>query len=130
MQGYLYSVFSLAAIVIHLITNANQIFKRGLATDRERRYRGFLLGVLLYYIADGAWGILAGLGWTRFLYVDTILFFLSMPMFIFMWCRFVITYLKLDKWMAWILSLFGYALLAFNAVMLTANFFNNCFFYF
>jgi len=131
MQGYLYSVFSLVAIVIHLITNAPFLFKRGvIISERGRRYRGFLLGVLFYYLADGAWGIFAGLDWTRVLYIDTIFFFLSMPVFVFMWCRFVITYLKLDKWSTWILYLVGYALLAFNIVMLTANFFNDCFFYF
>jgi len=130
MQGYLYSVFSLVAIVIHLITNYDLLFNRGIVTDRGRRYRGFLFGVLFYYIADGAWGIFAGLGWLRFLYVDTIFFFLSMPVFIFLWCRFIIAYLKLDKWTAAILTSVGYALLAFNVVMLTANFFNNCFFYF
>ena len=130
MQGYSYSVFSLVAIAIHLIINFNLLLGRGIVSLRGRRYRGFLLGVLFYYIADGAWGILAGLGWTRLLYVDTIFFFLSMPVFVFMWCRFVISYLELDKWTTRLLSWSGYALLAFNVVMLTANFFNNCFFYF
>ena len=130
MQGYSYSVFSLVAIVIHLITNSNLLFSRSVVSERVRLYRGFLLGVLFYYIADGAWGIFAGLGWTRVLYVDTIFFFLSMPVFVFMWCRFAIIYLKLSKWPARVLTWVGYALLAFNVIMLTANFFNNCFYYF
>ena len=130
MQGYLYSVFSLAAIVVHLITNFDLLFRRSVTTGLERLYRGFLLGSLFYYVADGAWGLFAGLGWTRVLYVDTIFFFLSMPVFVFMWCRLVINYLKFGKWTAGILTSAGYALLAFNVVMLTANFFNNCLFYF
>jgi len=130
MQGYSYSIFSLAAIVIHLIINFDLLLGRGVATVRGKRYRGFLLGVLFYYVADGAWGILAGLGWTRLLYADTVLFFLSMPVFIFMWCRFVIAYLGLGRRAERILSWSGYALLAFNVAMLTANVFNGCFFYF
>jgi signal transduction histidine kinase len=130
MQGYSYSIFSISAIVVHLIINFDLLLGRGVATARGRRYQGFLLGVLFYYIADGAWGILAGLGWTRLLYADTVLFFLSMPVFVFMWCRFVIVYLGLDRRAERVLNWSGYALLAFNVAMLTANVFNGCFFYF
>ena len=97
MQGYSYSTFSVVAIVIHLIINYGFLIGRGIVTKRGRRYRGFLLGVLFYYMADGAWGMLAGLGWTRALYADTILFFFSVPVFVFLWCRFVMVYLGLGK---------------------------------
>ena len=65
MQDYSYSVFSLAAIVIHLIINFKLLIGRGEDTSRGRSYRNFLLGTLAYYVFDGAWGIFAGLGWTR-----------------------------------------------------------------
>ena len=64
MQGYTYSIFSIVAIAIHLILNFNLLMGRGEATVRGTRYRGFLLGILAYYVTDAAWGILAGLGWT------------------------------------------------------------------
>ncbi len=130
MQGYSYSIFSLVAIAIHLIVNFNPLIGRGIVTERGRRYRGFLYGILFYYVADGAWGVLAGLGWTRLLYLDTIFFFFSLPVFVFMWCRFVIIYLVFDKLTSRILTWSGYALLAFNVVMLTLNCFNGCFFSF
>ena len=129
MQDYSYSVFSIVAIVIHLIINFKLLFGHGEASERGRRYRGFLWGTLAYYVTDGAWGIFAGLGWTRVLYVDTVFFFLSLVAFVFMWCRFVIVYLDLDKWPARILTWFGYALLAFNLAGLTANPFNKCFYH-
>ena len=93
MQGYSYSVFSSVAIAIHLIINYNLLIGKGEVSKRASRYRGFLLGTLAYYISDAAWGIFAGLGWTRILYADTIFFFLSLVAFVFMWSRFVITYL-------------------------------------
>ena len=130
MQGYSYSVFSLAAIIIHLIINFHFLAGKGLVTERGWRYRGFLLGVLFYYMADGAWGIFAGLGWTGALHADTILFFLSMPVFLFMWCRFVIAYLDLGRRTSTVLAWSGYALLAFTAVMLAVNAFNGCIFAF
>ena len=67
MQGYLYSVFSAFAILIHLIINYDMLRGRGEVSTRASRYRGFLFGTLSYYIFDAAWGIIAGLGWLALL---------------------------------------------------------------
>jgi len=130
MQSYTYSVFSLVAIAIHLIINFNMLVGRGAATVRGTRYRGFLIGVLAYYITDAVWGILAGLGWTGALYVETAFFFLALVAFVFMWSRFAVSYLDLGKWPARILTWYGYALLAFNLVALAVNPINDCFYSF
>ena len=131
MQDYTYSVFSSVAIVIHLIINHRLLIGRreGMDAVRVKRYRGFLLGVLFYYVADAAWGVFAGLGWTMALYVDTILFFLSLVAFVLMWCRFVVAYLDLGKWSSRILLWSGYAILAVNVALLTANIYNDCVFH-
>ena len=125
MQGYTYSVFSIVAIAIHLIINFKMLIGRGVVTVRATRYRGFLLGTLAYYATDAAWGIFAGLGWTILLYADTVLFFLSLVAFAFMWCRYVIVYLDLGRWPTRILYGVGYALIAFNLAALAANPFNH-----
>ena len=44
MQGYAYSIFSLVAIVIHLMINFDLIIGRGSATEHGARYRSFLIG--------------------------------------------------------------------------------------
>ena len=88
-----------------------------------------MLGVLAYYVTDAVWGLLAGLGWLRLLYVDTGFFFLSLVAFAFMWCRFVVSYLELGKLTEKILNWFGYALMTVNVAALAANPFNNCFFH-
>ena len=129
MQDYSYSIFSSAAIAIHLIINFNLLIGKGDVSTRTARYRGFLWGTLAYYLSDAAWGIFAGLGWTGILYLDTIFFFLALVAFVLMWGRFVITYLELGKWPTRIISWFGYAILAFNLIALAANPFNKCFFY-
>ena len=129
MQDYTYSVFSIVAIAIHLIVNFDMLFGRGISTLHGVRYRGFLLGVLAYYITDAAWGLLAGMGWTRALYVETMFFFLALVAFVIMGSRFVVTYLNLGKWTARILSWSGHALLVFNVVALAANPFCNCFYH-
>ena len=130
MQDYSYSVFSIGAIAIYLIINSKLLFTgRGGGIVRGRSYRGFLLGILAYYVTDAAWGVFAGLGWTTLWYVDTIFFFLSLVAFVFMWCRFVIDYLDLGKRTVRLLLSFGYGLWAFNLVALAINPFAKCFFH-
>ena len=129
MQGYMYSIFSIAALVIHLIINFDLLTGRGSVTAHGGRYRGFLFGTLAYYLTDAGWGVFAGLGWTRLLYADTVFFFLSLVAFVFMWCRFVVAYLDLGRWTTRILSWYGYALLAFNLAALAANPLTHCFFH-
>jgi len=130
MQGYMYSVFSASAIAIHLIINFRLLIGRGETLMRSRSYRGFLMGILAYYLTDAAWGMFAGLRWMGAWYVDTIFFFLSLVAFVFMWSRFVISYLDLGRKKAAVLIWFGYATLAVNVVALAVNSFNNCVFYF
>ena len=130
MQDYAYSVFSLAAILIHLIINVKLLAGRGLATERGKRYRMFLMGVLFYYVTDAAWGIFAGLKWMWPWYADTILFFLSLIVFVFLWSRFIISYLDLGAKTARLLTGFGAVSLAAHAVLLAANVFNRCVFWF
>jgi len=130
MQGYSYSVFSIAAIAIYFIINSKLLFSRqGGGIVRGRSYRGFLLGILAYYVTDAAWGIFAGLRWTRLWYADTVFFFLSLVAFVFMWCRFVIKYLGLSKRTALPLLGFGYGLWAFNIAALAVNPLTKCFFH-
>lgn len=83
-----------------------------------------------YYIVDAAWGVLAGLGWTGWLYVDTMLYYLAIAVSVLTCCHFAIAYLDLGKWTARTLSGFGYAFLSLYVVLLTVNLFNNCVFYF
>ena len=129
MQGYTYSIFSGAALVIHLIINFDLLLGHGVVTKHDVRYRGFAMGVLAYYVTDAAWGIFAGLKWRWLWYADTVLFFLALVAFVLMWGRFVISYLDLDKRAERILSWSGYALFAANIAALAANIFTNCVFH-
>ncbi|MBO7684359.1 MAG: HAMP domain-containing histidine kinase, partial [Kiritimatiellae bacterium] len=130
MQSYMYSIFSAVAIVIHLTINFDLLMGRGETGVRGSRYRGFLWGVLFYYVADASWGLFAGLGLLVPWYVDTILFFLSLPVFALAWCRFLVVYLGLGKSAARMLLGIGYALVAASVAALAANFHDGCVFCF
>ena len=131
MQDYIYSVIAFLAMAIHLIINYNQRSGRQTETARAvREYRGFLKSVFAYYITDASWGVLAGLGWTKALYADTVLYFIAISVSVLAWCRFVIVYLDLGRLSARTLSWFGYVLLAMYVALLLANGFNDCLFHF
>ena len=131
MQDYIYSTIALVAMVIHLIINSSPRAELGMtAAHGEREYRFFLKGIFAYYVADAAWGILAGLGWTRLLYIDTMLYYIAIAVSALTWCHFVVTYLDFSGWKARILPWFGYALLSLYVVLLVANIFTNCLFHF
>ena len=131
MQDYIYSVIAFLAMVIHLITNFKVLIGRGDVTARGlREYRGYLAGIFAFYLADAAWGVLSGLGWTRVLYADTVLFFVAIAVSVLMWCHFAAAYLDIGRWAARMISWFGYAILALFIVLLLTNCFNGCLFSF
>jgi len=131
MQDYIYSAVAFLAMVIHLIINFNLLIGRGEGTMRAmREYRGYLAGIFVFYIADAAWGVLSGLGWTNVLYADTVLFFVTIAVSVLMWCHFAVAYLEISRWAARTIAWLGYAILALFAALLTANCFNGCLFSF
>ena len=130
MQNYMYSVFSMVALVLHLIFNRNLLFGPRIETAHGKRYRLFLFGVLAYYVTDAMWGVFAGLRWFVPWYVDTLFFFLSLVAFVFLWGKFVADYLAFGRCLSRILDWCGYALLAFNLLAMGANPFTRCLFYF
>jgi|GEM_PF-1378848 len=132
MQDYIYSVIAFLAMAIHLIINFDLRSTRGglITAHGTREYRYFLIGVFAYYLTDAGWGVFAGLGWTKVLYIDTMCYYIAIAASVLTWCHFVIAYLKLNKLWARVFSWFGYALLALYVALLTANVFNGCLFYF
>jgi len=132
MQDYIYSSIAFVAMVIHLIINSGPRMELGGMTARHgaREYSIYLKGVFAYYVVDAGWGVLAGLGWTRLLYVDTMFYYITIAVSVLTWCHFAVTYLDLRGWKARLLPWFGYALLSLYVVLLSANIFNSCLFHF
>ena len=131
MQGYIYSVIAFLAIVIHLIINFDMLPRRKVSKFRcAREYRGFLGGLMYYYITDALWGVFAGLGWTKALFLDTVSYYIAIAVSVLMMCHFIIAYLGIGGWRARLLAWFGYSLLTLYVVLLIINVFNSCLFFF
>ena len=118
-------------MAIHLIVNFDLLpGRRRSFTAYGPSYRAFLACIFVYYIADACWGVFAGLGWTRVLYADTVVYFVALAVSVLAWCRYVIVYLDFSRAMTKALFTFGYSLLAMYIVLLSANFANGCVFTF
>ena len=133
MQDYIYSIIALLAIVIHLIINFDMLLLPGRKVSHIRcahEYRCFLGGLLYYYITDALWGVFAGLGWTKILYLDTASYYIAIAVSVLMMCYFIIAYLGIRGWRARILALFGYILLSLYVVLLVKNAFDSSLFFF
>ena len=130
MHNYTYAASSLVAILVHLIFNYNLMFRGKFETHHGIRYRRFLFGILAFFVTDAAWGVFAGLGWIAPWYVDTLFYFISLSVVVFLWSRFVSEYLGFGKPTERFLDLCACSLVAFNMAASVSNPFTGNFFYF
>ncbi|MCR5485046.1 MAG: GGDEF domain-containing protein [Clostridiales bacterium] len=91
-----YSLFGILALLLLLITNHDILLRKKESSPAQKKYRLFLLAVMVYYITDILWGILEWLSQTTLLFVDTELYFIAMAFGILAWTQYVIAYLE-DK---------------------------------
>lgn len=120
-----YSMIGITAFVITLIICHSIIFTRKAKemTKATRAYRAFLFAVLIYFATDSCWGIFNDHNLTPFLYGNTVLFFLSMSVSVFLWSRYATIYIggkgKTNIFMYFI----GILIMVFVATMLIINIF-------
>ncbi|MDO4493666.1 MAG: ATP-binding protein [Clostridia bacterium] len=131
MNNAYYSVIGLLAGLIHLIINANAFYAAdGRTHTRETDCRRYLMSVFAYYITDASWGFIAATGNTALLYADTVLYYIAMASSVVFWCRYVVSYLKLEGLSARALNLFGIGFWCAEFVLLGVNHFKPVFFRF
>lgn len=88
-----YSIFSVVALSIHILINVEMFTKKD-TVPYIKQYRMFLLSIAAFYITDIFWGIFDYFKIYSALYTDTIFYFLTMGLTIFLWTIFVIRYLS------------------------------------
>ncbi|MBQ7152615.1 MAG: GGDEF domain-containing protein [Clostridia bacterium] len=77
----------------------------------------------MFYIADIAWGFLYDLKIVPLTYADTVIFFLTMGLSVFLWTRYVIAYINKKTVFSMVLNIAGWMILVFQAAALIVNFF-------
>lgn len=131
MQTLYYSVIGLLAIIIHLVINY-EMFSKPKEKDNTtiKFYHLYLISVLFYYITDALWGVLDYFGKTKFLYIDTVAYYIAMGFSVILCCRYIIEFLHMNSLHAKILKAFGMHFCLFEFILLFINFFIPIFFYF
>ncbi|MBR6372003.1 MAG: response regulator [Victivallales bacterium] len=130
MQNFFYSSIAGIALAVHLIINWKQLFDWRNKDSRvgALEFRQFLVCLLLFFVFDVLWGILAELGTPMLLYIDTVAFFLMMALSIYAWARFIVAYLEMVGGARQRLLWSGRLVMAFFISALLVNCFNGKFF--
>lgn len=124
-----YSVIGMVAIVLQLIMN-HKFLKRDKKRDEVgKAFRKFVFASLMYYITDVLWGILNSMQLSALLYVDTIVYYISMALTIAYLCNYVTKYLNLRHGFGKFIRIFGQAFAALEIVLLIINHFVHIFFW-
>ena len=127
-----YSIIGILAAIILIIANRDILWmsKGPAVSGTQRLYRGFLLGVLCYYITDALWGILDIWHLTALQFADTTLYFIAMAAAVLLWTRYVIAYLESDTAFGAVLRYAGWTFFVFEIVAVVINIFYPVMFWF
>ena len=127
-----YSTTGLLALLVHAIVNYDVIrnahYRKG--TPAADAYRGMILAVALFYVADILWGVFYDARLVTLTTADTVLYFVAMAATVFMWTRYVFLYLKLTGRLMQFLSIAGWAFLVLVSLVLFLNIFAPLMFWF
>lgn len=127
-----YSSIGILSLVLHVIINSDTLFrKRNDGSVKVRKkYRSFLFAIMFYYVADSLWGLLLEMGLISLTYVDTVFFFLSMGLSVFMWLNYIAVFLNMNEFWTRVLKVIAWLVLGSETVALIVNFFVPVMFYF
>ncbi len=124
-----YASIGMLSLIVHVIINFEAL-KRPQNTLQNtsqiytrKRYRMFLFGVMLYYMADILWGVLDGARLFVPAYFFTIVYFMSMVLSVLLWTRFVVSYLDSKGIFSKILLYSGWIIFIYEIIALIINFF-------
>ncbi len=93
-----------------------------------KEYRRFLLSVLLFIVLDIMWGILDATEIMFWLYVDTVIYFLSMALTVILWTHYVIKLLNNHKWFDVLIHFLCQIYAIYIITILIINFYKPIFF--
>lgn len=127
-----YSSIGILALIMHVIINSDTLFRtrNDGRVKMRKKYRPFLFAIMFYYVADCLWGALVEIRNIPLAYADTVFFFFSMGLSVFMWLRFIAAFLNLNQFWTKVLQALAWLMLGSETVALIVNFFVPIMFYF
>ena len=113
------------ALAIHVIINIGDMKKSPDVEDTpvRIRYRQFLWALVVYYVVDILWGFLYGLRIIPLAYFDTCMFFVTMGLTVFLWMRYIVSFLNHKSTFSKILTYAGAGIFGFQLTAIVYNFY-------
>ena len=123
---------AIVALIVHCILNYDVFRNRHYrsTTPAGKSYRLLMLSVAAFYVFDALWGVLYDAHWIAAVFADTVLYFIAMAATVFLWTRYVISYLNENSWFIKALGYAGWVFLAILGALLILNFFLPVMFWF
>ncbi len=119
-----YSSFGVLSLIVSIIINSEILrVKTDGSVEYVLRYKKFLYSIFMYFITDILWGILYEKQLIIPVYIDTVVYFVSMVTSILLWTRYVISYLNKNDAFASFLNFAGWFIFAISMIGLVVNFF-------
>ena len=120
-----YTSIAALALIVHLIMNYSAIRNRHYRNTMPpgKAYRWFILSVMAFYFFDALWGVLYDQHMSAAVFADTVFYFIAMTATVFLWTRYVISYLQVKNWLIKAQKSFGWIYVAFVSIVLILNFF-------
>ena len=127
-----YSSTAILAFFVHCIVNYDALRNRHYrnTTPAGKSYRLLMLSVAAFYVFDAFWGVLYDAHMIAAVFADTVLYFAAMAATVFLWTRYVISYLHERSWFIKALYYIGWFFLASIGAVLILNFFMPVMFWF
>ena len=126
-----YSLFTIIALVIHLIVNFDLFVKRKNSEILVaiKSYKLFLISIAIFYVTDILWGVFDEHKLALPLYIDTFIYFVAMVSTIFFWTRYVVKYFEGGKRFSFVIQTIGFLFVVAEFVLLVINIFRPILFY-
>lgn len=124
-----YSAIGMIAIVIHLIMNHEYLKIDKNRDEVNKAFKNLVLAALTYFITDALWGVFSTLKIPTLIYVDTILYYVSMALTIAFLCEYVTKYLHMNSGFGKFIRIFGRVFAGLEGILLIVNHFVHIFFW-
>lgn len=118
-----YSCFALLAIVLIVIVNYDILIKNEYSELLEGNdsYRQYLVGCIVFFATDSAWGFLYQYHCILLCYLDTVVYNLALVSVVFLWARYIVIYLGNADVFGKVFDKIGILLVSLVTVLLIVN---------
>lgn len=124
-----YSIIGVITFLVHLIINY-QYFVLHSESKFVRCYRDYIYAITLYYLTDIAWGILHKGDHLDLLYIDTVLYYITMAISVATCCRSIIAFLRTGNVLGQVLDVLGILFcLSVTGILISNHFYHNFFWF-